>query len=174
MATVRAFLRCRVTQPGDIAEIITDVNRLLSLDTQDTAQFMTLFYLQISHTANKMSWIRAGHDPALLYDPSEDSFVELRGFGIALGVDEAYEYKASTRTELSPGQIILVGTDGIWETRNASGELYGKARLKQLIRRSAAFSAGEIIAAVTEALKKFRGPVSQEDDVTLVVIKIVS
>ncbi len=45
MATVRSLLRSRVTQPGTLAEVITDVNRLLCLDTSQTASFMTLFFM---------------------------------------------------------------------------------------------------------------------------------
>jgi sigma-B regulation protein RsbU (phosphoserine phosphatase) len=60
-------------------------------------------------------WVRAGHDPAIFYDPGTDSFEELGGSGIALGVDEEWNYKAYTKTALKNGQIIFLITDGIWE-----------------------------------------------------------
>ena len=173
MASVRAFLRCRVTQPGDAADIITDVNRLVTVDTRETGHFMTLFYTQIDLSSKTLHWVRAGHDPALLYDPAADSIEELRGEGIALGVDENCTYRQSAKTGLSKGQILLIGTDGVWETRNESGQMFGKKRVAELIRKHAAFSSDKLLQAVIASLEDFRGAAKQEDDVTLAVVKIV-
>jgi len=86
MAGVRAYLRGRAGQPGSAAEIITDVNRLVSTDTTNTCQFMTLFFLVVDARAGRMTWVNAGHDPALIYDPHADRFEEVLGRGTPLGV----------------------------------------------------------------------------------------
>ena len=96
---------------------------------------------------------------------------ELKGHGMALGVDYTFEYEEFNRT-LSPGQIVLIGTDGIWEMKNESGERFGKERLKDIIRMNASSTAKEIIAAVYDALNKYRGTMQPEDDITMVVIKV--
>jgi sigma-B regulation protein RsbU (phosphoserine phosphatase) len=173
MASVRAFLRCRVTQPGGVAEIITDVNRLVASDTRETGHFVTLFYAEIDPSGKTLEWVRAGHDPALLYDPISDTVEELRGEGMALGVDGDYAYQESTISGLSGGQLVLIGTDGVWETHNASGQMFSKTRLAALIRENASSSARELLGSIVQSLKDFRGSVKQEDDVTLVVVKIV-
>ncbi len=49
MATVRSSLRQRLSLPGSIDRIITDVNRQLVRDVEDTGQFMTMFYLDIDN-----------------------------------------------------------------------------------------------------------------------------
>jgi sigma-B regulation protein RsbU (phosphoserine phosphatase) len=172
MASVRASLRCRVTQPGSIAEIITDVNRLVVNDTRESGNFMTLFYAEITPGDRVLRWVRAGHDPALLYDPTSEAIEELRGMGLALGIDEDYNYQESTITNLSRGQILLIGTDGVWETNNESGEMFGKKRLEALILENASSSSEKILHSIIEALKDFSGPVKQKDDVTLTVAKI--
>lgn len=172
MASVRASLRCRVTQPGSVAEIITDVNRLVVDDTRESGNFMTLFYAEITPGDRVLRWVRAGHEPALLYDPTSETIRELRGMGLALGIDEDYTYQESTITSLSRGQILLIGTDGVWETNNESGEMFGKKRLEALIRENASSSSEKILHSIFEALKDFRGPVKQKDDVTLTVAKI--
>jgi len=174
MASVRAFLRCRVTQPGGAAEIITDVNRLATVDTGNTGHFMTLFYTQIDLSSNTLYWVRAGHDPAFLYDPAADRMEELLGEGVALGVDEDCSYRQSARKGLTKGQILLIGTDGVWETRNESGQMFGKKRLAALIREHATSSSEELLQAVFVSLKEFQGSARQEDDVTLAVVKIVN
>ncbi|MFC1880520.1 SpoIIE family protein phosphatase [Thermodesulfobacteriota bacterium] len=171
MATVRAFLRTRVTQPGSPSEIINDVNRLVAHDTRETSQFMTLFYAEIDPSEKNISWIRAGHDPALLYSLDSDTFVELMGKGIALGIDGGFEYQVQMVKGLSQGQVLLIGTDGIWETQNESGEMFGKERLKVLIRRYAHLSSKRMITSIIEELQTFRKSAKQDDDITLAVIK---
>jgi sigma-B regulation protein RsbU (phosphoserine phosphatase) len=173
MATVRAFLKSRVTQPGSTAEIITDVNRLVTRDTGETGQFMTLFYAVIDVGDRRLRWVRAGHDPAVFYDPASDKFKELDGEGMALGVDGKYIYKESGAIGLTEGQIILIGTDGLWEAQNESGDMFGKDRIETLIRQHAQTGADMILASIVHAVQEFRGSTKQEDDITLMVIKVV-
>jgi sigma-B regulation protein RsbU (phosphoserine phosphatase) len=117
--------------------------------------------------------VRAGHEPAILYDPVSNTFDELKGSGIALGVDESWPYEEKQKSGLAGGHIIVIGTDGIWEAHNAAGELFGKESLFNIIRDCAAKSAKEIVADIMDSLNHFRQGVVPEDDVTLVVIKVV-
>jgi len=172
MTTVRAFLRSRVlTQPEDLADAITDVNRLLCIDTAETGNFMTLFFMLIDSGNGKISWVRAGHEPAMIYEPSTDSFDELLGKGIALGVDETWSFEEQIRELCSDSQIVLIGTDGIWETENPQGESFGKKRLKEIIRQHKNRSSEEIVQVIKDALAIHRETAPQQDDVTMVVIK---
>jgi len=174
MTTVRAFLRSRVlTQPEDLADAITEVNRLLCIDTAETGNFMTLFFMLIDSGNGKIRWVRAGHEPAMIYDPSTDSFDELHGRGIALGVDETWSFEEEIRDLWFDSQIVLIGTDGIWETENPQGESFGKKRLREIIRQHKNESSAEIVRAVTNALADHRETAPQQDDVTMVVIKKV-
>jgi sigma-B regulation protein RsbU (phosphoserine phosphatase) len=170
MATIRAFVKSKVTQLDSIAESITSVNRLLTRDTRDTGQFVTLFYAEISPAESVLRWVRAGHDPALFYDPGIEKFEELWGEGIALGIDPDGIYQEKVR-KLSGGQILVIGTDGIWEARNPGGEMFGRERLKDLIRENAAHSSDGISAAIIDSIKNFQDSARQEDDITLLVIK---
>jgi len=172
MTTARAFLRMRASQPGTLSEVISAMNHQLSLDVLDTGRFMTLFYLTIEPALKQLSWIRAGHDPALLYDPLHDEFEELKGSGIALGVTDEFEYVENHRKGLRNGQIIAIGTDGIWEAFNRQGEMFGKDRLRGIIRRKAGQTAGDILGAVYSELNRFTAGQKSEDDITLVVIKV--
>jgi sigma-B regulation protein RsbU (phosphoserine phosphatase) len=172
MTTVRAFLRSRVlTQPEDLADAITDVNRLLCSDTAETGNFMTLFFLLLDPGNGEVRWVRAGHEPAVVYDPSTDSFSELYGDGIALGVDETWSFEDQIRELWSDSQILLIGTDGIWESESPQGERFGKKRLKEIIRQHKNKASQEIVQAITNALANHRETAPQQDDATMVVIK---
>ncbi len=170
MAGVRAYLRGRVTQAGSVAEIITDVNRLVSADTQETQQFMTLFFLAIEAQTGQITWVRAGHDPVLMYTPDKDHFEKLNGEGLPLGVVEDWQYLDYQAT-LRPGQILVLTTDGVWEARNKKGKMFGRKRFKEIIRRHAGSGAEGIRLAIIDAIAAFRGEAQQEDDITLVVLK---
>jgi sigma-B regulation protein RsbU (phosphoserine phosphatase) len=172
MTTARAFLRMRASQPGTPAEIISAMNQHLTNDVLESGKFMTLFYLAIDREQKCLEWVRAGHDPALLYDPKNNDFEELRGQGIALGVAEDANYLMYKKEGLADGQIITIGTDGVWEAINREGEMFGKERLKNIIQENAAANATEILNVIYERLNIFTLGCRAEDDITLVIIKI--
>jgi len=171
MATARALIMLRSTMPGDEAGVINDVNRYLSMDTAQTGNFMTLFYCSLTESEPEVRWVRAGHDPAMIYDSVADVFDELKGQGPALGLDDSLEYNSYHR-RLESGQIIIIGTDGIWEMQNKAGEMFGKKAVMEIIRNNHAMSARQIVETVVDALNRFRQDAAPEDDVTLVVIKV--
>ena len=174
MASARAFLRQRSALSGNIADIVGDVNRQLTRDVEDTGRFLTLFYLQIDMTRRQLRWVRAGHEPALLYDPATDLFEDLTGEGIALGVDDSWDYVENKRDHLCAGQVILLSTDGIWEARNPQGQMFGREAISDLIRQQAHADAEQIQDAILAALNLFQQGIASADDATLVVIKITA
>jgi len=172
MTTVRSSLRLRALLPGSIAGIISDVNRQLVQDVEDSGQFMTLFFLALSTESRQLEWVRAGHDPAIIYDPRPDAFSELGGSGIALGVDPEWIYEGNKKTDLSVGQIIFLSTDGVWEMRNRKGEMLGKEPVLNTIRQNSSSDATQIVDAIFDTLDRFTSGVKIEDDITSVVIKM--
>ncbi len=171
MATVRSAIRQRSASPGSISQIIADVNHHLAADLADSGQFATLFYLTLDPASKRIEWVRAGHEPGIFYDPSADDFFELAGYGMALGVDEHGRYEDNRRDDLPRGSIIVIGTDGVWETRNKSGQMLGREAVCEIIRNNSTAAAGDIMDAIIERNKEFRKGSEPEDDVTLVVIK---
>jgi serine phosphatase RsbU (regulator of sigma subunit) len=174
MATVRASLRQRASLPGRIAEMISDVNFQLARDVEYSGDFMTLFFLVIDTLKGGFEWVRAGHDPAMIYTPETDSFQELTGSGMALGVKADWHYEVYQLQDLSRGQIILLGTDGIWEAQNLKGKRMGKDPIYQVIREHAAESAPDILQSVFDSLENFQQGARREDDITAVIVKVES
>jgi serine phosphatase RsbU (regulator of sigma subunit) len=173
MTTARAFLRERVhTPPSECAAIISDVNKRLVQDIEELNLFMTMFYGEIDIKEKMIRWVKAGHEPAILYTPATDSHEMLAGEGLPLGVMEDAEYKEYQK-QINPGQIILIGTDGVKEAVNTAGEMFGNKRLLNVIRDYADKSAREILDKAFEFLNNFRHPLEADDDETLVVIKVL-
>jgi sigma-B regulation protein RsbU (phosphoserine phosphatase) len=174
MATARALLRQRSALPGTIAKIVSDVNRHLARDVEESGGFMTLFYLTIDVENRKLNWVRAGHDPAILYNPATDAFEELRGAGMALGVTADARFEESEKSKVADNNVILLGTDGIWEARNPQDEMFGKEPIYRIIRRNPSASAKEILTGVFNALNRFLEDRTPEDDITMIVIKLTT
>ena len=107
----------------------------------------------------------------MLYNPADDSFTDLLGEGMGLGVDDAYRYSESIYSGFSGGQIVIACTDGVWEAEGDGEQRYGKERLMETIRRHRDKTSGEIIQAITDGVTAFRNGRAPEDDFTLVVIK---
>lgn len=172
MSSARALLRMRAAQCGNVAEIVSEMNHHLTQDLSATGIFMTLFIMRLDPGANAVRWIRAGHLPAIVYDPVRDVFSELKGEGMALGVDSAFPFIESTQNGLQPGHIIAVGTDGIIEARNHHGEPYGRGRFQHAIRSHAALRASKLNAALFDDWQNFTAGMPQEDDATLLIVKV--
>ena len=171
MTTARAFLRQRTSRSGELDQVVSDVNRQLTRDVEDSGRFMTLFICEIDRSNQVIHWVNAGHDPAMIYDREGGKFEELTGNALPLGVSEMTAYQKFDK-KIMPGQIIMMGTDGIWEAQSLKGEMFGKERFKDIIRDNAGRPAKNIIQAVIKAVDRFCHPLEKADDVTLVVTKI--
>jgi sigma-B regulation protein RsbU (phosphoserine phosphatase) len=173
MTSARAFIRTRAAQPGRISQVVSQMNRDLALDMGDSGHFMTLFFIEIDPRRGSAHWVRAGHEPAMMFKPEEDRFEELVGSGLPLGVDKSFGYTDYEIDHLSAGTIIALGTDGIWEASDAGGHVFGKERFRQIIRASAKKNSAAILQNVFDEVKNFSKGLPPHDDITLVVIKKV-
>jgi sigma-B regulation protein RsbU (phosphoserine phosphatase) len=172
MASARGMLRSQVRVKGSLGELLTHVNDLLVIDT-DGRRFMTMFLMVIDHGRGTLRYACAGHDPPVVYDPACDQFVEIGNEGgLPLGIIAGQTYSEGTFEKLRCGQVMVIGTDGVWEARNKAGEQFGYGRFREAIRESAGKSAGEIERHVFSRLLDFCDGEAFHDDVTYVVIKL--
>ena len=93
---------------------------------------------------------------------------------MALGIMDGAEFSSSEPVTLRPGDMVIVGTDGIWEASDTAEQMYGKERLFDLMRQRKDESAGQLASAVVESVLDFCSGAPRTDDITLVVIKCKS
>jgi sigma-B regulation protein RsbU (phosphoserine phosphatase) len=171
MAAARSMLRSQVNRHGlQLDQLYADINRHLCRDTGD-AYFMTLFYGVLDPAEKTLYWSSARHAPIFLY--RQGKIEELFSSGLPLGIIESTEFDPVTKVHLAPGDMLLVGTDGIWEARNLEGEMFGTQRVSELLLEHAALSATEIADRIISQLNAFRGDQPQDDDITLMVVKSI-
>ena len=96
----------------------------------------------------------------------------MKGKGLALGVDPSWEFQENGLKFNNEPQIVLVGSDGVWDTENENGEMFGRERVKTVLAKSSHLSSEEIINAITDEIHSFRKTKPLTDDITLVITKL--
>ena len=177
MASVRSVLRSHAGDFQDrLDELMCLLNRSLTEETE-TGRFVTFCFSLFDPEQRTLRWVSAGHDPAMFMHRDEKTgnwaIDELPNSGMPLGVTDDADYEAMGPLELRVGDIVLFGTDGVWDTSDASGNSFGKERLRQILLDMHDQSADAIRMAIVQAVTTFRGHGPQLDDVTLVVVRVV-
>lgn len=158
---------------ADPGEIITHVNQLLSEEEDDG--FVSLLFARLDHRVRKITYASAGHKGFLLQATGELEVLDSTGTLLGINADEAMP-SSFMPIQLHPDDILLLPTDGCYEARSPlpEDEELGIDRMLQIVRDHAQDSAKEIALAVCETAKKFTGKNPQQDDLTAVVIKVLS
>ncbi|MCA0199613.1 MAG: SpoIIE family protein phosphatase [Proteobacteria bacterium] len=170
MTSVRALLRSFAKEDTALQPVMRAVNRHVAADSA-AGRFVTLVYLVLEPETRRLRWISAGHGPLLFFDRATREFEELAAQDIPLGVNPDWLFHENDRSDWPAGGMLILGTDGIWETRNPAGDAFGKEGLMDVIRANSHLPAAQICDAVVDALTAFSGGIVQNDDVTLVVVK---
>jgi len=121
--------------------------------------------------SDKKVGVVVGDDPAIVYSPESRKFSELKGKGIALGVDPEWDYESSELLLPDEEQLILIGSDGVWEVENVDGEQFGKDRVRKIMATTCDLDPDRILQSMIHQITEFKGENSQDDDITLAVIK---
>jgi sigma-B regulation protein RsbU (phosphoserine phosphatase) len=131
-----------------------------------------MFYASYNAATGRLTYANAGHNRPLLHRRGEASCIELDAEGLIIGVKRKVIFEECS-TSLQPGDVLLLYTDGLTEAARDDGEMFGCGRVCQILGEYAPFSAAEIIDALYQAVTDFTGSQILQDDVSLVVIKIV-
>jgi len=173
MATARAFLRAVALNVDDVGPALTQLNRLIEPDMLDD-QFMTMLLGVIDPADGTFQYTSAGHDGPLICRALDGSCRDLPSCGPPLGVVPDIEYEAHPTFRVEEGDVLLLGTDGVWEAENTAGERFGRARLHDIIRKHRRETAEQLNAAIASAVNGFCATAGPHDDMTAIVVKRVS
>jgi sigma-B regulation protein RsbU (phosphoserine phosphatase) len=134
-----------------------------------------MFWCYHDPAAHSLSYVNAGHCPPLLArrNGSKVEIVSLQAGGPVLGIlpDARYE---QARLEVSPGDVLVMYSDGLIEAENSAGQEYGEARLREVLAAVSGEGAEPIRGSILASLAAFRGDTELRDDLTIVVAQLVS
>jgi sigma-B regulation protein RsbU (phosphoserine phosphatase) len=151
--------------------LLQTLNRQL-LSCATDSSFLTLFFGRIDSTEQLLYWNSAGHGPVFCYCNHQGRIIELPPNDIPLGIAAESHYRNPAPLQLKTGDILLIGTDGLWETRNPEGDMFSSDRLRQIIATHRDKDAHAIYQLIMQKITDFRQQLPAEDDMTLMVIKV--
>ena len=173
MAETRAYLRIVAFNRRDAGLVLTRANEVLVEDLEDSGRFVTSLLVRLDPGAGQLAFANAGHPAGYVLDPEGGLRQVLARGGPPLGVEPKTAYAESPAIDLEAGNLILLTTDGVEEAESPEGGLFGEARLLKVVREHRQRPAREIIAAVRAAVIEFCGGAAQQDDITLIVAKVL-
>jgi sigma-B regulation protein RsbU (phosphoserine phosphatase) len=159
----------------DPKEVLSYANEMIRPDL-DRGTFITACYGMLHLQERVFRFASAGHNPVLLYNPVRgEQPVAMRPAGIALGIADNAQMEAvleQMELQLQTGDVILLYTDGVVEQPDPTGEMLQIEGLIDIVRMHGGKDARQLLAAIDARLTEFRGDKEQDDDVTVVCIRV--
>lgn len=168
MATTRVIVRTQAKGTLGTGEVIDKVNRSLCGDTRPT-EFVSMFYGILDAETATLTYTSAGHNPPILFRGDQSVFLEEGGIPLGIIEDTVYD---EGQIQLASGDVILLYTDGATEAVSGEKEIFGVGRLIRVVQRNLAADAQGLIDTIYDEVLRFAGGTPQNDDLTLIVLKI--
>ena len=168
MSSLHAAVHAQSGSHNSLVATISAVNRYLA-DNIPANRFVTLFYAELDPQSGALAFLNAGHNPPLIIH-SAGTVEQLASGGLPLGIKPDAEYREG-RTQLQPGDVLVIYSDGVTEAVSPTGEEFGPTRLYEVVSRNIDASAAGIRDRIESSLTKFAQGTSAADDITLVIVK---
>jgi serine phosphatase RsbU (regulator of sigma subunit)/catechol 2,3-dioxygenase-like lactoylglutathione lyase family enzyme len=168
MANLQANLRSQCAGACTHPELfLHSVNRLFFENTVDSA-YASLFFVEYDDDSRRLRYANCGHLSGLILH-RDNTCQRLGSTGTLLGLFPSWEFSIA-ESELLPGDVLALYTDGITEASNEDGREFGEELLLEKLREHRDLSCDELSRAVAEDVRNF-SPGEQHDDITLIVAK---
>jgi PAS domain S-box-containing protein len=171
MAQTRAYLRSLVQTHSDLGDVLTALSQSLAADLDDD-NFVTLLVASIDIRTRQLTYVNAGHTSGYVLDRSGALKAELASTGLPLNVSPERGHSIGPRISLEAGDLMVLITDGITESRRRDGEQLDPHGALEVIRTHRHKPVGEIVDSIHKAGREFAGGLPQDDDITIVVCRV--
>ena len=163
-----------LSPPGSLPEpkaIVTLAHSEVARQLIELESFVTLCYARFDLVNHRLDFVDCGHPATILFTASTGTCRMLQGENLPLGVREQEIYD-QVSVPLHPGDLLLFYSDGLTETRNGSGELYGVERLAECVREHGRLEPEALIDEIRKAAVAFSNSETFGDDLTCVAVRI--
>jgi len=169
MAFARPLLHAAIDHTTGPAEALDRTNRIL-IEERRSSLFITALAARLDVRTGDVCIANAGHEPPLIVRADGTQIEFLVGSGALLGAYGDLDLPI-VRTELQPGDLLLLYTDGVTDARSPSGERFEETRLLDTVEATRGGTAADIVSAVCGAVGRFQATVEPADDITIVAIR---
>ena len=167
MVKLQSTLRALAPDFESLSDMMAKVNSILFHDGIP-GRFASLLFLRIESAAGDLRLVNAGHMPPLIVAP--DGFTEMPKGNAALGLSAKVQFEAQD-LRLTPGQTLVIYSDGVTEARNDSGEFYGLDRLKGLCLECRGIPPQAFGERLLSSVAAFEGDARRTDDLSLAILQ---
>jgi serine phosphatase RsbU (regulator of sigma subunit) len=167
MVKLQATIRALYTETTKLVDLGAQINRIFHRDGI-TRSFATLVVLDIRSDSGKIQLLNAGHTPPVLIRNGRPQATAKGNPALGLMADTAYDVVEDT---LQQGDVLLVYSDGINESRNEQGECFGNEWLFNLIADLPNMLTADMGGRILAAVRNFSGEARPDDDQTLLILK---
>ena len=171
MASFRASLIAEIRNNYAIRAIMQKVNRLLT-ESLDHGNFVTAVYGVLDNKSKIFTYSNAGHFPPILVD-KDGHTIELKEGGLAFGIEPEVRYEERP-IGLHDGDILIFFTDGVTEAQNSEGDQFETDRMVDIVSKNRDKTAEEIAHTIVDAINQFKDPDFILDDLTIMILKVVT
>jgi phosphoserine phosphatase RsbU/P len=177
MAEVRACLRAYATTAPDISSLLSCVNRsfmanLSEHSQEDVIRLVTMFIGRIDPQKRELEYASAGHESGYVLRPSGEIGAVLESTAAPLGVFPDQKFASGQDVQLEHGDTLVLWTDGVPESTDADGALFGFEGALEFIRRHQQRTADQLAHGLCQAARTFARGTPQMDDIVSVICKI--
>jgi serine phosphatase RsbU (regulator of sigma subunit) len=166
MAISKTLLRNELPRNSNLDDALISVNKQLC-ENNDEGMFVTAWAAVFEISTGWLSFVNAGHNPPLVrHSGGNFEYVVERPASLPLAVEPDTLYRQN-RMKLFPGDTLYLYTDGVTESSNASGSMYGSVRLKEVLDAFEGTKPDEMLRFVTDDIHSFVGDAPQFDDITM-------
>src|SRR5437016_8819633 len=169
MSSLHAACRALVRRVHAIEDVTGILNETF-VETTGAGTFVTMLIMLVDPIGRRVHFIRAGHNPPLSITGSATTILFDNGGGPPVGLFAKIRYRREI-SNVEPGSVLVVYTDGVSEAENTNGDQLGLDRLASLVASVRLRSAAQIHEAIRADLETFVGDAPVHDDSTLIVLK---
>jgi serine phosphatase RsbU (regulator of sigma subunit) len=169
MANVQATLRARMPLETDLAQLADVLDREVDQNTP-RGVYVTLFLGILDVERSTLRYVNAGHNPQFLLR-ARGGIQPLSSTGMPIALYAGHGYKESV-VEISAGDLLFFYTDGLVETENEKGDMFGPEQLQTLLERAQREHIDTVLQRVEAAASAFRGRAELFDDATMMALRI--
>ncbi len=137
-------------------------------------QFLTMGYALVETDTGKVTWVSAGHEPAVLKPSFGNGYrlIKPLGFPFCQLFSPQFESRMQLATfTMSSGDLLVLYTDGLTDAVNETNDRFGEERLCNLIHDLHGKIADQIVKTITQSVREFQGESQQTDDMTMIVLR---
>lgn len=172
MSMLKIAFRTELLYQTDTEQLTASLNKSI-YDHKHKNMFLSLLIALLDPIERSITVVNGGHPPLIHFSAKDKSINEVRTGDIALGLQRNASFKSHT-FHYKPDDIMVLLSDGLLETVNASGKELGIEPVFDTIQKHSHRSASDIYNGLLDLSKKFRGNIPQRDDITIVVIKMLN